>query len=134
MPAPKPKPTYREDGRKRDAGKPPMSLLDRDALVEIAHAMAYGAEKYAPHDWRGGIRYSRLLDSALRHVFAVAAGEDVDEESGCDHAALACCQLMFLIWMMRHRRDLDDRPSAPGVVPVGRDPILVARDGEAADV
>lgn len=98
-----------ETGIKADAGKPPLALLDRFALEEMARVLAFGAEKYSAHNWRGGIRFSRLLDAALRHLMAIADGEDRDPETGLLHAAHAGCCVMFLAWMQRNRPDLDDR-------------------------
>lgn len=96
-------------GVKHDTGKPPMSLLDRHALEDVARVLAFGANKYAAHNWRQGIAYSRLLDAALRHLFAFAAGEDTDPESGLPHLAHAGCCVMFLQGMTHTRPDLDDR-------------------------
>lgn len=86
-----------------------MSLLDRYALEQIANVLAFGAKKYAKHNWRKGLEYSRLLDAALRHLLAFADGEDNDPESGLSHIAHAGCCVMFLLWMSRNRTDLDDR-------------------------
>lgn len=96
-------------GRKNDTDKPPMSLLDRYALEQIANVLAFGAKKYAKHNWRKGLEYSRLLDAALRHLLAFADGEDNDPESGLSHIAHAGCCVMFLLWMSKNRTDLDDR-------------------------
>ena len=96
-------------GMKYDDGKYPMHLLDRHALEQVASVLAHGAAKYAPENWRGGIAYSRLIAATLRHMMAVSDGEDYDQESQLPHAAHAMCSLMFLLWMMRNRPDLDDR-------------------------
>lgn len=98
-----------EYGIKRDTGKPPMALLDRYALEQIAQVLGFGASKYERDNWRKGIRYTRLVDAMLRHAFAIADGEDIDPESGLPHAAHIGCCTMFLLWMMRFRPDLDDR-------------------------
>ncbi len=100
-------------GIKLDAGKAPMSLLDRYALEQIASVLAFGAKKYAAHNWRGGIAYSRLTDAALRHLFAFADGEDVDAESGLPHLAHAGCCILFALGMTNTRPDMDDRYKAP---------------------
>ncbi len=98
-----------EAGLKYDTEKPAVELLDPYALEQTALVLAFGKKKYAAHNWRGGIGYSRLIAAALRHTFAILRGEDNDPESGLPHAAhLACCA-MFLIWMMKHRTDMDDR-------------------------
>lgn len=99
-------------GIKHDAGKAPLSLMDRYAMEQIGAVLAFGAKKYAAHNWRGGIAYSRLLDAALRHLYAFADGEDLDAESGLPHVAHAGCCIVFLLGMMRHRPDLDDRWTA----------------------
>lgn len=96
-------------GVKYDQGKLPMHLLDRTALEAVAGVLQYGAVKYAPENWRGGIEYSRLIGAAMRHLHALNDCEDYDPESGHLHAAHAMCCLMMLIWMMKVRPDLDDR-------------------------
>ncbi len=98
-----------QGGVKLDQGKAPMSLLDREALEQIAQVLAYGAKKYSTHNWRKGISYSRLTDAALRHLYAFNDGQDLDPESQLPHLAHAGCCIMFLLWMVTHRFDLDDR-------------------------
>ena len=98
-----------ESGQKLDAGKPPMDLLDRYAMEQIARVLAFGADKYSAHNWRGGIRYSRLIAAALRHLHAFNDGEDKDQETGLSHIAHAGCCIMFLLWMEHMRSDMDDR-------------------------
>lgn len=101
-------------GVKLDADKPPMSLLDRHALEAIAGVLAFGARKYSAHNWRKGIEYSRLLDAAIRHLYAFSDGEDVDPESGLSHVAHAGCCVMFLLGTIEARPDMDDRYKEEG--------------------
>jgi hypothetical protein len=96
-------------GLKHDHGKPPLSLIDRHAIEQIGLVLAFGAKKYAAHNWRGGIEYSRLIDAALRHLYAFADGEDTDPESGLSHIAHAGCCVVFLLGMIHARPDMDDR-------------------------
>ncbi len=42
-------------GTKFDGGKPRMDLLDPLWLAEVARVLGFGAQKYAAHNWRGGI-------------------------------------------------------------------------------
>ena len=84
-------------GTKHDGGKSPLDLLPGEALHEIADALAYGAVKYSPHNWRKGFAWSRLLAACLRHLFAWARGERRDPESGLSHLAHAGAMLLFLI-------------------------------------
>lgn len=102
------------EGLKFDTGKAPLSLLDAYALEQTALVLAFGAQKYAAHNWRGGIASSRLTDAALRHILAHVDGEDADPESGLPHLAHAMCCIMFALRMAKDRPDLDDRyrPSA----------------------
>jgi hypothetical protein len=94
---------------KADSGKVPLGLIDPYALTQIGWVLQFGAEKYGTHNWRAGIRYSRLIDASLRHLTAINAGENIDPETGLPHAAhLACCAI-FLTWMMQFRTDMDDR-------------------------
>lgn len=101
--------SWTEGGLKFDSAKPPVDLLDPYALEQIALVLAFGAQKYHAHNWRSGIRYSRLIAAAMRHIMAINRGEDIDPESGLPHAAHAGCCVMFLLWMMQERPDLDDR-------------------------
>lgn len=98
-----------ERGLKYDQDKPRMDLLDFDALEGLAKVLTFGANKYAAHNWRKGISYSRLSAAILRHLGAIQRGEDVDPESGLPHIDHLGCCWMFLSNMTKHRPDLDDR-------------------------
>ncbi len=97
------------EGVKHDNGKPPLGLLDGYALEQVALVMANGEKKYGRHNWRGGFKYSRLYDAALRHIFAFIDGTDHDPESNLSPIAHSICMLMFLLRMQKDRPDLDDR-------------------------
>jgi len=99
----------KQEGTKYDQEKPRVDLLDPLALEGVAAVLTFGARKYAAHNWRGGISYSRLLGAALRHLFAIVRGEDNDPESGLPHVDHLGCCVMFLSNMMKTRPDLDDR-------------------------
>jgi hypothetical protein len=94
---------------KFDSNKPPLDLLDRYALEQIANALQYGAQKYSRHNWRDGISQSRLISAAMRHILAHNDGENKDTESQCLHLAHAACCIMFAMNMLVTRPDLDDR-------------------------
>jgi hypothetical protein len=94
---------------KSDAEKPRPDLLPPIALEGAAQVMAYGARKYSPHNWRGGLAGSRLIGAALRHLYAWLRGEDLDPESGLPHLDHALCSLMMLRDTLALRPDLDDR-------------------------
>lgn len=81
---------------KNDAGKPPISLIPRKAIEDEAVVFGFGAGKYGVNNWRKGLSYRRLVDAALRHVLAFAAGEDLDLESNLPHLAHARACLAML--------------------------------------
>lgn len=95
-------------GTKHDTGKYPLDLLDPVALEGVAAVLAFGAKKYAAHNWRGGLSYSRLIAALLRHTFAILRGERTDPESGLPHIDHVGCCWMFLSNMMKTRPDMDD--------------------------
>jgi len=96
-------------GIKHDSNKAPMSLLSREALERTAEVLAFGAKKYAAHNWRRGFEWSRPLSAAQRHLLAFQDGEDRDPESGLSHLAHAMCCIMFLLEFEKTHRELDDR-------------------------
>lgn len=86
-----------------------MDLLSPYALTELSKVLTFGAKKYSEHNWRGGIKLSRLIAAAMRHLNAFNAGKNKDRESKLSHAAHLMCCAMFMLWTCKHRPDLDDR-------------------------
>jgi hypothetical protein len=106
---PLPPPKEKEQGTKFDAGKPRMELIDADFERDLALVLTNGANKYEAENWRGGIKFKRLIGAIKRHVNAIERGEDIDPEWGLQHTAHLACEVMFLHWMTKNRKDLDDR-------------------------
>jgi hypothetical protein len=94
---------------KFDDGKLPLHLLSTEAMNQTAAVLAFGAQKYAEHNWRKGFVWSRPLSAAMRHITAFNAGEDKDPESGLSHLAHAACCIMFLLEFEKTHKELDDR-------------------------
>lgn len=63
------------------------SLIPPEALDSIARLYAFGAKKYADHNWRKGYEWTKSYDSLFRHASASLRGEDYDEETGEPHLA-----------------------------------------------
>jgi hypothetical protein len=57
------------------------------AWAEYARVCEIGAKKYARGNYRLGETYNHYLDSGCRHVVKLLKGIEIDEESGCHHAA-----------------------------------------------
>jgi hypothetical protein len=100
---------------KHDQDKLPLHLLSTEAMNQTAAVLAFGAQKYAEHNWRKGFAWSRPLSAAMRHITAFNAGEDTDPESGLSHLAHAACCIMFLLEFEKTHPHLDDRykPTVP---------------------
>jgi hypothetical protein len=96
---------------KFDSEKTRVDLLDPLALEGLAKVLTFGAGKYAPDNWRGGVSYSRLIAALLRHLFAIMRGEDDDPESGLPHIDHLGCCWMFLSNHMKEHKNMDNRYS-----------------------
>lgn len=88
-----------------------MDLLPYLSLMEIAKVYGFGAEKYAPHNWRKGYDWSLSFAALQRHLVLFWEGEELDEESGLPHLAHAGFHLLALLEFSNKERykDLDDR-------------------------
>lgn len=75
------------------------TLVPADVLNQIVRVFDYGANKYAPHDWKlqnnGEIIY---LDAAFRHINAHCQGRFRDKDSGLPHLSHAIASLMMALW------------------------------------
>jgi hypothetical protein len=102
-------------GLKFDQDKPRMDLLDAKALEGLARVLTFGAHKYAAHNWRTGLHYSRVISALLRHLNAVQQGQDIDPESNLPHIDHIGCCWMFLSNYMKGdlATTLDDRWKEP---------------------
>lgn len=102
-------------GIKQDFGKPKISLIPSEAIIEMAKAFTYGASKYSEHNFKSGIKYSRLLDAAMRHLLAFNSGEDTDFESKNNHLGHALASIAMLTYMTYNKKDMDDRYKQPEI-------------------
>lgn len=96
------------EGVKFDDDKTRVDLLDPEWLEGVGRILAFGAKKYAANNWRKGIKQSRLLGAAMRHIFAFARGEKNDPESGESHLLHASCCLMFMFITDKYSPEQND--------------------------
>lgn len=96
-------------GQKFDSEKEPLDLIPAEALFEVGKVLAAGQKKYGRANWAKGITTSRLVAASLRHIYKWLRGEDNDDETKTSHLANAATNLLFAIWMLQNRPDLDDR-------------------------
>jgi len=86
---------------KKQAGdlKHPLHLLPTVALVQTAHVLKLGADKYGVYNWResAGVKASTYTAAIFRHLVQYMDGEDVDEESGKSPLAhiMATCSILL---------------------------------------
>jgi hypothetical protein len=95
------------------ATKVPLHLVPPSAKHFLALALADGAKKYGPYNWRDAkISVSVYKAAAERHLDAFWDGENFARDSGVHHIAhaMACMALMldaYTVGMLN-----DDRPTA----------------------
>ena len=84
-------------GLRYNDGKMRPTLISPHALQGLMAVLEFGARKYAPRNWERGLPggLEPILDSLLRHVFAMMRGEEVDQESGLPHIDHVLCNAMF---------------------------------------
>lgn len=91
--------------------KIPMSVLSGPVIYEVGLGMAEGALKYGKHNYREiGVRFSVYFDAAMRHMWAVQEGEDIDPDSGLPHIVKAMSSLHVLRDAQIRGKCYDDRP------------------------
>lgn len=87
-------------------------LLPKPGLDAIAEVYAFGASKYADHNWRKGYEWSKSYAALMRHVTAFWDGETHDEESGLPHIAHAGFHVLTLLTWLAEQGEggpFDDR-------------------------
>lgn len=97
-------------GIKFDQGKPDLSLLPRALLNATARAYMVGETKYGRDNYRKGMKCSRYLAAALRHLAAFGEGENNDPEYGTPHLGHAAASIGMLLTCLENGSLIDDRP------------------------
>lgn len=111
------------EGVKGDLGKPDLSLISPIWIMGVASTLTYGAKKRGAHNWRKGLKITRLVAGALRHIFQFLGGEDLDHDPNCSdckkedcvkhsgnhHLDCASCNLMFARELLVTKPEMDDR-------------------------
>jgi hypothetical protein len=97
------------EGVKYDDGKLRFDLIPAIPLEQVAAVYTFGAGKYEDHNWRKGLKFSRVFAATLRHLWAFWRGEDNDPETGIPHPAHAAWGCLTLLEFLRTRKDFDDR-------------------------
>lgn len=96
--------TQPSQAAKADAGKPRLSLVPPQVIIDIARVREYGNEKYGdPENWRM-VESQRYIDAAFRHFLAFMVNPTGhDAESGLPHLWHLACNVAFLCEMYKEK-------------------------------
>lgn len=113
----------KEGALRYDKNKPQLELISPIAMEGLAGILTFGAKKYAAHNWRKGMNWSRAIGSLKRHLNEFEKGIDYDYDESCEgcqkkeclnhtgllHIDQVLCNAMFLSEYARTHKELDDR-------------------------
>lgn len=120
------------EAKKYDGDKIQVELFPWNAFIETSIVLSLGATVYDPGNWKSGkgFKYSRLIGAMLRHIIAVALGQDKDPKSGRHHLGHVICEAAFLYETQLAGKGEDDRANIQflptGVLDMLLDPKQVA--------
>lgn len=90
--------------RRGDAtGKGKYVLISPIGMRRIAGVYERGAAEYGSNNWKKGMKISRLLDSASRHIYQYVGGDRSE-----DHLAQAAWNLFGAMHFEETRPDMND--------------------------
>lgn len=93
--------------------KPRLSLVPPAGFVYAALAMANGADKYGPYNWREKkVQLMIYLEAAQRHILSYQDGEECAKDSGVPHLGHAIACLLIIIDALETGNLVDNRPKA----------------------
>ncbi len=95
------------------AKKPRLSLVSPAGLLYEALAMADGAEKYGPYNWREKkVQAMIYIEACMRHLLSWQDGEENSQDRGIPHLGHAKACLGILIDAQVNGCLIDNRPIA----------------------
>jgi hypothetical protein len=82
-------------------------LLPIDCIEEVVKILTFGSQKYGDNSWQeienANERYYAAL---MRHLAASRMGEKTDPESGLSHLSHVMCNVVFLLWLEKHTKEI----------------------------
>lgn len=92
--------------------KAPLWNIPASAAVHMSAALADGARKYGPFNWRSTeVKASVYISAIKRHLDAWVDGEDRSEDANVHHFGHAMAGLAILLDAMECGTLVDDRPT-----------------------
>lgn len=98
-------------GLRYNTGKLKWSLVDYPSLEPLVKVLEFGMEKYSADNWKQGLQTREIIESLLRHTYALLENEDNDPESGLPHVGHILANAMFLSYMINNKPEYDNRSS-----------------------
>lgn len=93
------------------AKKAPLALVPPALVIGAAEAMAVGAEKYGPYNWRAyPVQVMTYVEAAMRHLLAFADGQDDAEDTGVHHLKHVVAGMGILLDSIALGTAEDNRP------------------------
>lgn len=96
-------------GLRFNEGKLRYDLLHPEATKGLVKVLTAGAKKYTARNWEKGMSWTSVIASLKRHLAAIEAGEDYDNETGLLHADHIQCNSHFLSAYYKIAPQHDDR-------------------------
>lgn len=91
--------------------KPQLQLVPPIIIESMAAALAIGADKYGPWNWRENkVEIMTYLGAMKRHIDAVLEGEDLDPESGTHHLGHVAAGCAIVLDAAAQHTLVDNRP------------------------
>lgn len=93
-------------------GKGRYDLLPVRAIRRLAQHYENGSRKYGDRNWEKGIPLSRMMDSAMRHIFKALEGlQEEDHLTACAWNILGIVEILERIDEGILPKELNDLPS-----------------------
>ena len=100
----------KDDGVEGGKIKDRWDLLPIECIQDVVKILTFGSIKYGAENWKslenGEDRYYAAL---MRHMAANRMGETIDQESGLSHLSHAMCNIVFLLWLEKHKVNGEDK-------------------------
>lgn len=90
--------------------KPALRFVPPALTLHVALAMADGAGKYGPYNWREQpVSMTTYIEAPLRHLLALLDGENYTRDSNVHHAAAVAASMAIVLDALETGNLLDDR-------------------------
>lgn len=97
-----------EKSLRYNKGKLKWGLVHWKSLNPLVRVLEFGADKYAPDNWKKGLDLDEILESTMRHLTSMMDGEMVDKESQLSHVGHILCNMMFYVYHSNKIKDERD--------------------------